>query len=111
MNIPTSIGRHILWQYVNLKIKRAVHHAHVFSVISILFDEIIKDFIAGKKLTIFNFGTIELKQMKPRNYHNVTLRRVVTSEGCKILRFKLTGKVKKKLCNLLDLDKTFKDIT
>jgi nucleoid DNA-binding protein len=109
MNIPTSICRQILWQYVNLKIKRAIHHAHVFSVISILFDEIVKDFIAGKELKIVNFGTIELKEMKPRNYHNVKLMRVVKSEGHKILRFTLAPKVKKKLCKLLDLDKTFKD--
>jgi nucleoid DNA-binding protein len=107
MKIPTSISKKVLWQYVNLKIRRSIHHAHVFSVITILFDEMIKDLISGKEIKIINFGTLVLKQMKPRKYHDVRYMCVMQSDGYKILRFSLTPKIRKKICDFLDIDKTF----
>lgn len=107
MKLPISIGRKKLWQYVNVKINRKIHHAHVFSVISILFDEIIKDLVSGNKIKIMNFGTLVLKDTKPRRYHNVIHRCVMLSDSHKILKFSLSPKIRKKLCDLLDIDKTF----
>ena len=109
MNIPISISKKVLWQYVNLKINRFVHHAHVYSVITILFDEMVKDLVNGKDIKIVNFGTLILKQMKPRKYHNVRYMQVMQSGGSKILRFSLTPKIRKKICDFLDIDKTFGD--
>lgn len=107
MNIPNSINRKILWQYVNLKINRSIHHAHVLSVIVILFDEIIKELIRGNDIKIVNFGTLKLKEMKPRWYHNVKYRRLMKSESHKILRFTMAPKIRKIMCDFLDIDKTF----
>ena len=37
---PVNITKKTFWQFINEKINRQVSYAHVFSVISILFDEI-----------------------------------------------------------------------
>lgn len=105
----TSIDKRVLWHYVNLKIRRVVHHYHVLSVISILFDEMISDLKVGKSIDIFNFGTLTLKKMKPRRYHNVSKRQFMHTDGHHVLRFSLANKIRKKLCQHLDVDKTLKD--
>lgn len=104
-----SVNKRILWRYVNRKLKHLTHHYHVFSVLTILFDEIIRDLKSGKSIRIFNFGTLSLKQMKPRKYFDVRFQKVMQAEGKKILRFKLAPALRKKLVSYLDLDKTFKD--
>lgn len=107
-DLPTSINRRILWQYVNKKINRLIHHYHVLSVIEILFDEIMKDLKQGKSVKVFNFGTLSLKKTKPRKYYNVVHKQVMESKGYKILKFILAPKFRKKLCQHLDIDKTLK---
>lgn len=102
-----SISKRALWQYVNIKINRTIHNAHVFSVICILFDEILKDLLAGKSIKISNFGTLVFKEMKPRKYHNVRDRTIKQSEGHKILRFLLESKIRYKIFEFLDIDRTF----
>lgn len=108
-NIPSNVSKRNLWRYVNKKIKRFIHHYHVFSIISILFEEMLKDLKQGKDIKIFNLGTISLKETKPRWYHDVTKRQLVLSNKHKILRFALAPKIRKKLCEHLDIDITFKD--
>jgi len=107
--IDLSINKRILWKYVNLKIKRAIHHYHVFGVITILFDELLKDLKNGKEIKIFNFGTLVLKDTKPRRYHNVVRKQIMLSKGHRIFKFSLARQIRKKICEHLDLDKTFKD--
>lgn len=106
MSNELSVNKRTLWRFVNNKIRRIIHHYHVFSVITILFDEMIKDLVANKDIKIFNFGVLSLKNMKPRRYHDVTRRQVVLSKGHRILRFTLAAPIRKKLCDHLDLDKT-----
>jgi len=104
-----SIDKRVLWHYVNLKIRRVIHHYHVLSVITILFEEMLVDLKAGKPIEIFNFGILSLKKMKPRRYHNVSSRQFVHTDGHYVLRFSLASKIRKKLCQHLDIDKTLKD--
>lgn|SRR5574339_69400 len=107
--IPTNVSKRTFWRYVNVKIKRIIHHYHVFAVISILFEEMLKDLKQGKEVKIFNLGTLYLKETKPRWYHDVNKRQVVLSGKNKILKFKLAPKLKKRLSESVDIDKTFKD--
>jgi nucleoid DNA-binding protein len=100
-----SISKRDLWHYVNRKIKRLIHHYHVFSVISILFDEMIKDLKGGKEIRIANFGTLVLKDTPPRKYHDVRFHRVMESPGHRVMRLFLAKTIRKKLCESLDLDK------
>ena len=99
-----SISKRDLWRYVNRKIKRLIHHYHVFSVISILFEEMTQDLKNGREIKISNLGTLVLKKTPPRKYHNVKYRRVMQSPGHKVLRLFLAKPIRKKLCDSLDLD-------
>jgi len=109
MNFGQSIDKRKLWRYVNKKINRSIHYYHVLSVISILFDEMIKDLRSEKNIKIYNFGTLLPKTMNPRKYFNVRYQKVMESSGNRILRFILSPKIRKKIINNLDLDKTLKD--
>lgn len=109
MKLPLSINKRIIWRYVNKKIKRSIHHYHVFSVISILFEEIIKDLKNGKNINIFNFGVLTLKDTKPRKYFDVRYRQTMLSKGHRIMKFSLTKKIKRKIYQLLDVKKTLGD--
>jgi nucleoid DNA-binding protein len=107
---PSSSGvsKRDLWRFVNRKIKRLIHHYHVFAVITILFEEMLKDLKQGKSIRVVNLGTISLKPTQPRWYHNVYLRKMVLSPGNRVLKFVLAPTVHKKLVEFLDLDKTLK---
>jgi nucleoid DNA-binding protein len=107
VNTPTSISKKIFWQYINRRVK--THYKHVFSIVSILFDELKKDLIKGEEINIFNFGTLQLVITKPRVYHHVRLMCNMKSKGGKVLRFVLYPEIRDKLCGLIDIDKTFVD--
>lgn len=99
-----SISKRDLWRYVNRKINRSVHRYHVFAVISILFEEMVKDLRDGKPIKIGNLGTIVLQPTKPRWYHHVVLQKMVLSPGYRVMRFFLATPIHKKIVKALDLD-------
>lgn len=99
-----NISKRDLWHYVNRKVKRLIHHYHIFSIISILFDEVAKDLRDGKEIKITNLGTLVLKTMPPRKYHDVRFHKVMESPGHRVLRLFLARPLRKKLCDSLDLD-------
>lgn len=103
-----SISKKSLWKYVNKKIKKTIHYYHVFSIISILFEEIIKDLREEKELKVFNFGTLILQKTKPKKYHDVRYQKVMQAPAHKLMKFSLAKKIRNKLCNYLDIDTTFK---
>lgn len=106
--MPLNISKRDLWHYVNRKIKRLIHHYHVFSVISLLFEEMLRDLKAGKEIKIVNLGTLVLKDTPPRKYHDVRFHRVMESSGHRVMRLFLAKSIRKKLCESLDLDKKMK---
>jgi nucleoid DNA-binding protein len=103
-----NISKRDLWRYINRKIKRVIHHYHVFSIISILFEEMVKDLQDGKEIKIVNLGTFILKDMPPRKYHHVIFRKIMESPGHRVMRLFLSPKINKKLCSSLDLDDLIK---
>jgi nucleoid DNA-binding protein len=109
MEIPSNISKLNFWRYVNKKIKRSIHHYHVYSVITILFEEMLIDLKQGKEIKIFNLGTLSLGTTKPRKYYDVRFQKVMQSAGHRILRFILAPLLSKKLRALLDIEKTFPD--
>ena len=104
-----NVSKRDLWHYVNRKIKRLIHHYHVFAVISILFDEMTQDLKDGKEIKIANLGVLILKNMPARKYHDVRFKRVMESPGHRVLRLFLSKVIRKKLCTALDLDTPKKD--
>jgi len=107
MNWSDNINKRRFWRYVNKKINRLINHAHVLSVISILFEEMLKDLKDGKEIKINNLGIISLQNTKPRIYYNVRFQKLMQSDSHRVLRFKLASPIRKKLRSLLDFDKTF----
>lgn len=97
-----SISKRKLWHFVNKKINRAIHHYHVLSVITLLFDEILLDLKRNVDLKIFNLGTLTLKTLKPRRYFDVTQQQVMLGKSHRILRFNLSPRLRKKLIRHLD---------
>ncbi len=107
-DIPTSISKKILWRYVNKKLNYSIHHYHVFSVISILFEELVKDLTSGKEIMINNFGTFVLQQMPDRHYHDFRDGTIKLGTGHKLLHMFLPDKLKKKLIQHLNIEDTWK---
>lgn len=107
--IPNSISKRFLWRYVNKKINRSVHHLQVLSVITILFEELIKDLKNGKTVKIHNLGSISLDNLAPKKYFDIVHKEVRILGVRKSLKFFLSTGLKKKLCHELDLDKTFRN--
>ena len=105
----TNIEKKQLWRHVNIKIKRSINHYHVLAVLSILFEELIKDLEAGKQIEIINLGTFGLKQSGDRNHVNIWTKEVMRSKGRKVLKFVLPKKLRQTLCDYLDLDKLHPD--
>ena len=106
IELPTSICRAKLWHYVCAKINYVIHSAHVFAVIEILIEEMVKDLMEDKEIRIYNFGIIKLKRMPDRNHYDFIKKDFTITPGHRILRFVIFDKIKRKLCKLLDVDKT-----
>lgn len=102
------VDKRALWRLVNKRINRVVHSYHVFSVISILFEEMISDLKAGKKIKIFNFCTLSLNlnnNGEKIRYMNIFTREIQESNSRKKLKFKIAPKFKNKIIKFLDVDK------
>jgi len=92
---PDSVSKRDLWRYVNIKIKRIIHHYHVASVISILFEEMMIDLRARKTIKIGNFGKLQLIDTPPKSYFHITERKRLWSPGYRMLKFTMTPKLKR----------------
>lgn len=79
-----------LWLFLLKELNHSIHNAHVYSVINILIEELIKDLVAGKKIKIINFGSFFLKELKPRKFLDFATRHLKISGPSKTLRFKIS---------------------
>ena len=106
--MTSNIDKKYLSEYVSRNINYMIHARHVRSIINILFEEMQKDLISGKKIRIFNFGTLILKEMRPRYHHNLKLKKFVWSSGLKNLKMYVSKQIRKKLCECLEIDTKIK---
>lgn len=104
-----SINRRALVKYVSGKLNKKFSHYHIAAVINILFEELINDLIDGVTISIVNFGNLSLSKTKPRRYYDVRYKQIMQSAGNKILKFQLSKLIRKKICKMIDIDKTFED--
>lgn len=95
-----------LSRWVKKRIKFA-NLTQIKSIISLLMEEISKDLLSGKELNIFNFGKMWMAPPKPKKYFNVFTQQVEFSNGNFKLKFKIFDKIRYKILEMLDLDKTF----
>jgi nucleoid DNA-binding protein len=104
------VNKRDLWRLVNLKINRAVHHYHVFSVMSSLFKEMLVDLKSGKEVKIHNFGKFRLVKNKPRFFINLYTKEKCYSEGKSYLKFVPNKSLKREIIKNLDCEKTFNKV-
>lgn len=102
-----SIDKKKLVKSVYDSLNKKYNKQHVLSVITILFDELIKDLLSGKKIYINNFGEFSTVKTKPRRHMNIVSKQISISTGSTILKFNLNKRVARFLKNKLNIDKTF----
>jgi len=66
-----------------------VSQPHVTAIINFLLEEITRELERGNKVKLKNFGTFELRKMKPKAYVNVVTKEKVKVERNRVLRFTL----------------------
>lgn len=89
------------------KIKGASHYSHVNAVMTLLFEEMFKDFIDGKEFKIVNFGKFKLEMPRKVRYLNYTSKTVSETLTRRFFTFKMNTYFKYYLNQSLDLQKTF----
>lgn len=72
-----------------------IHHLHIFSVINILIEEIIKELKADNKINIGNFGIFSIKTIKPKKIVSITNKEIKFVDRTKVLRFNIARKLLK----------------
>lgn len=110
-NQNDNINKRMLCKVIGGKLvecKYNIEYNDIYSVMHILFDELIQHLKKGTTFNINNFGTFSLRKMPSRKHFNFQTRKIETSKGNKILRFDLDKKLRLKLLAELDIDKTFK---
>jgi nucleoid DNA-binding protein len=89
-SIPTGVNKKNFWPYINAKINRVIHNRHVYSVINIMLEELIKELFNGKKIEIINLGTLSFEE----------------HENKKVFKFKIDPVFRQKIFNYLDFKRT-----
>jgi nucleoid DNA-binding protein len=104
-----SIDKRLFISKVSKKLKRTISIPHTNSVINLLCENILKDLEETGKFEIKNLGTFELIKMNPKKYFNVIEQSLKLTKGNKRIKFKLNKKLKKKISNSIDFEKTIGD--
>lgn len=96
------INKKKLWRLINKSINRSIEAPHVFAVINILFEELLKDFKEGKELKIHNFGLMKLTLNEVQRSFNVIKQTVTLGKPSKMFKFKMGKQIKNKIVEHLD---------
>lgn len=86
-----------LWLLIIKELNHCVHNAHIFSIINILVEELIKELLVGNEIKIINFGTFYIKTINPKKIKSVISGNIMTTRKTKALRFRLSSKLVKYL--------------
>jgi nucleoid DNA-binding protein len=90
-----KVNKRKLWRFISRDVKHFVHNLHIFAVISILVDEILKDLKEGKEIKIVNFGTLKIEKTKPKKFRNIKTAKFEISKPKNKLKLKLSRRLKK----------------
>jgi nucleoid DNA-binding protein len=99
------ISKYNFLKYVSKKSGYTIHKLHIFAIINILIDEMIKELKTGKPIKIEGFGTFHLNSLKPKKIRSVYSKKIKFAQKTKSLRFKLTKDLSKYL-----IEKSIKDM-
>jgi nucleoid DNA-binding protein len=94
-----NVNKRKLWSLIIKDINYIIHYSHVFSVINILIDELVKELRNDKEIHIGNFGRFKLVDLKPKKIINIATGKIKFVKKTKALRFKISKKLIKLLFN------------
>jgi nucleoid DNA-binding protein len=97
-----KINKRDFWVFLRKEIGKSINSLHIYSVISILCEEMVKDLIVGKEIEITNFGTFSLKRTTPQRFMNVVSKEIETSTERNKLELTLTPKLNKYISKHID---------
>lgn len=100
-----SIDKRDLIKHVNLKINRSIPSIHVYSVVSILIDELLQDLKNNKDIEIFNFGKIYFSVKEPFRIFDYVNKKHTLTKRYKYLKFKIAKELRDKIIEYLDVSK------
>lgn len=103
--MAASKNKRGLWLLIVKELKHTIHNAHIYSVISILIGELVKELLIGNEIKIINFGTFYIKKIKPKRIKSVVSGNIMTTRETKALRFRLSSK----LAKFLSKERQYKD--
>ena len=99
-----KINKRSLWKYIIRDVNHFVHNLHIFSIISILIDEILQDLKKGNEIKIVNFGVLKLDKTKSRKFRNIKTGKWEISTPKTTLVFKLSRRLKKFIAEQKDME-------
>jgi nucleoid DNA-binding protein len=99
-----SIGKGKFIKHILQEIGWGIHSMHVYSIISIMFDEIAKDLRAGKEFKIFNFGSIVIREHKPVKRYDVVHDKMFITNKFMHAAYVILDKIKDKIRELSCID-------
>jgi nucleoid DNA-binding protein len=101
-----NVDKRSLCNYVHSKLDGAISGEHIACVISIMFEEMLKELLTNHIVPIGNFGDFLFRKMPARRHMNIATKQCEISPGKQIIRFRLSKKLRHILLNKVDLDKT-----
>jgi nucleoid DNA-binding protein len=89
-----------------------IEFIHIQSVINIFIKELKSLLLKGKTFRIYGFGRLVLQKMPPRPHFNFKIMQVETRPNRRNkLRFLLQNQFHNQLLKIIDVEKTFPEIT
>lgn len=105
----SKIRKRYLAQLVANKLDIEIDRRHIVSIITILFEEIMKDILTKGQFVITNFGKFLFGRSPSRKFFNFQTGKVEQSVGNNKLKFQLNEQLKRNILNQIDVERTFKD--
>ncbi len=105
--LKMKIKKKYLAQVVSNKLDIEIDRRHIISIITILFEEIVKDIFTKGHFIIGNFGKFIFGRSPSRKFFNFQTGQVEQSVGNNILKFKLNEQLKRDILKQIDIERTF----
>ncbi len=86
-----------LVKFIGGELKGSISYFDIFSVVNILIDELKKEIINTKQVTVPNFGKFSLKEFKPKMIKNVRNGKLQLTKAYTALRFTISRNILKQL--------------
>lgn len=92
-----SMNKQQLVKVIREELRGAVSYFDIFSVVNILLDELKREIINTRQVTVPNFGKFTLKTFKPKLIKSVRTGKIQLTKAYTALRFSISRNILKQL--------------